>query len=207
MAQFLDIHPVDPQARLIKQVAESVRRGGVIIYPTDSCYALGCHLGDKTAAERLRRIRQFDKHHLFTLVCRDLSDLANYARVDNQQYRLLKTLTPGPYTFILKATKQAPRRLLHEKRQTIGLRVPDHTLTQHLLAELGEPLLSCTLQLPGEDLPITDVHEVREQLDHAVDVIVSGGDCGTEPTTVLNMVNDAPELVRRGKGDVGWLFD
>lgn len=207
MASFLEIHPDNPQPRLINQVADQVRRGAVIIYPTDSCYALGCHLGDKAAAERLRRIRQFDKHHLFTLVCRDLSDLATYARVDNAQYRLLKSMTPGPFTFILKATKQAPRRLLHEKRQTIGLRVPEHTLTQHLLAALGEPILSCTLQLPGEDQPITDIHEVRDRLDHAVDVMVSGGDCGIEPTTVINLVEDVPELVRQGKGDASWLFD
>ena len=174
---------------------------------TDSCYALGCHLGDKAAADRLRRIRRFDKHHLFTLVCRDLSDLATFARVDNAQYRSLKALTPGPYTFVLKATQQAPRRLLHEKRKTIGLRIPEHQITQHLLEALGEPLLSCTLQLPDADGPVQDLEAVREQLEHQVDVIIDGGDCGLEPTTVIDMSGPVPELIRQGRGQADWLFD
>lgn len=207
MALWLNIHPDNPQARLIRQVTDVVRQGGVIVYPTDSCYALGCHLGDKAAADRLRRIRRFDKHHLFTLVCRDLSDLATFARVDNAQYRSLKALTPGPYTFVLKATQQAPRRLLHEKRKTIGLRIPEHQITQHLLEALGEPLLSCTLQLPDADGPVQDLEAVREQLEHQVDVIIDGGDCGLEPTTVIDMSGPAPELIRQGRGQADWLFD
>lgn len=207
MALWLNIHPDNPQARLIRQVTDVVRQGGVIVYPTDSCYALGCHLGDKAAADRLRRIRRFDKHHLFTLVCRDLSDLATFARVDNAQYRSLKALTPGPYTFVLKATQQAPRRLLHEKRKTIGLRIPEHQITQHLLEALGEPLLSCTLQLPDADGPVQDLEAVREQLEHQVDVIIDGGDCGLEPTTVIDMSGPVPELIRQGRGQADWLFD
>ena len=207
MALWLNIHPDNPQARLIRQVTDVVRQGGVIVYPTDSCYALGCHLGDKAAADRLRRIRRFDKHHLFTLVCRDLSDLATFARVDNAQYRSLKALTPGPYTFVLKATQQAPRRLLHEKRKTIGLRIPEHQITQHLLQALGEPLLSCTLQLPDADGPVQDLEAVREQLEHQVDVIIDGGDCGLEPTTVIDMSGPAPELIRQGRGQADWLFE
>lgn len=207
MALWLNIHPDNPQARLIRQVTDVVRQGGVIVYPTDSCYALGCHLGDKAAADRLRRIRRFDKHHLFTLVCRDLSDLATFARVDNAQYRSLKALTPGPYTFVLKATQQAPRRLLHEKRKTIGLRIPEHQITQHLLEALGEPLLSCTLQLPDADGPVQDLEAVREQLEHQVDVIIDGGDCGLEPTTVIDMSGPAPELIRQGRGQADWLFE
>ena len=206
MAQWLDVHPVNPQARLLKQAAETLRAGGVIVYPTDSCYALGCHLGDKQAADRLRRIRRFDKHHLFTIVCRDLSDIATFARVDNTHFRLLKTLTPGPYTFVLRATQQAPRRLLHEKRKTIGLRVPDHRTSQDLLAVLEEPVLSCTLQWPGEELPVQDPGSCREQLDSLVDLVIDGGDCGLEPTTVLDLTGDAPELIRQGKGEVDWLF-
>ena len=207
MALWLNIHPDNPQARLIRQVTDVVRQGGVIVYPTDSRYALGCHLGDKAAADRLRRIRRFDKHHLFTLVCRDLSDLATFARVDNAQYRSLKALTPGPYTFVLKATQQAPRRLLHEKRKTIGLRIPEHQITQHLLEALGEPLLSCTLQLPDADGPVQDLEAVREQLEHQVDVIIDGGDCGLEPTTVIDMSGPAPELIRQGRGQADWLFE
>lgn len=207
MAKWLDIHPVNPQARLLTQAADAVRAGGVIVYPTDSCYALGCHLGDKAAADRLRRIRRFDKHHLFTIVCRDLSDIANFARVDNTHFRLLKTLTPGPYTFVLRATQQAPRRLLHEKRKTIGLRVPEHRICQELLTELDEPILSCTLQMPGAEQPVQDPQQVREQIDGQVDLVIDGGDCGLEPTTVLDLSSEAPELIRQGKGEVNWLFD
>lgn len=207
MAKWLDIHPVNPQARLLTQAADAVRAGGVIVYPTDSCYALGCHLGDRAAADRLRRIRRFDKHHLFTIVCRDLSDIANFARVDNTHFRLLKTLTPGPYTFVLRATQQAPRRLLHEKRKTIGLRVPEHRICQELLTELDEPILSCTLQMPGAEQPVQDPQQVREQIDGQVDLVIDGGDCGLEPTTVLDLSSEAPELIRQGKGEVNWLFD
>ena len=205
-ADWFHIHPLNPQKRLLEQVAARVREGAVIVYPTDSCYALGCHLGDKSAADRLRTIRGFEKNHLFTLVCRDLSDLGTYAKVDNAQFRLLKSLTPGPYTFVLKASGEAPRRLLHEKRKTIGLRVPDHNITQALLATLGEPLLSCTLALPDDELPISDPQDARERLQHQVDLVVHGGNCGYEPTTVLDLTEDAPRLIRKGKGDVKGLF-
>ena len=205
-ADWFHIHPLNPQKRLLEQVAARVREGAVIVYPTDSCYALGCHLGDKSAADRLRTIRGFEKNHLFTLVCRDLSDLGTYAKVDNAQFRLLKSLTPGPYTFVLKASGEAPRRLLHEKRKTIGLRVPDHNITQALLATLGEPLLSCTLALPDDELPISDPQDARERLQHQVDLVVHGGNCGYEPTTVLDLTEDAPRLIRKGKGDVKSLF-
>ncbi len=207
MAQWIDIHPQNPQARLLAKAVQCVRDGGVIVYPTDSCYALGCHLGDKSAADRLRRIRRFDKHHLFTLLCQDLSQIATFARVDNTHYRLLKGLSPGPYTFVLRATQQAPRRLLHDKRKTIGLRVPDHRICQDLLTMLGEPLLSCTLQLPDADEPVRDPRDIRERLDPVVDMVIDGGDCGLEPTTVLDLTGEAPELIRQGKGRVDWLFD
>jgi tRNA threonylcarbamoyl adenosine modification protein (Sua5/YciO/YrdC/YwlC family) len=201
-AIWLEIHPVNPQARLLAQVAARLRAGAVIAYPTDSCYALGCHLDDREAAERLRRIRQFDKHHQFTLVCRDLSQIATYARVDNSQFRLLKRLTPGPFTFVLEATKELPRRVAHEKRKTIGIRVPEHGIAQSLLATLGEPLISCTLQQPGELLPVSDPQDVREWLSRCVDVVLDGGYCGVEPTTVLDLSEDPPRLLRQGKGDV-----
>lgn len=207
MARWLDIHPQNPQRRLLAQAADCVRGGGVVVYPTDSCYALGCHLGDKAAADRLRRIRRFDRHHLFTLVCRDLSDLATYARVDNSHYRLLRMLTPGPYTFVLRATRQAPRRLLHDKRKTIGLRVPDHPVVRELLELLGEPLLSCTLQLPGGEEPVRDPRDAMRQLDPQVDLVLCAGDCGLVPTTVLDLSEEAPQLIRQGLGDVSWLFD
>jgi tRNA threonylcarbamoyl adenosine modification protein (Sua5/YciO/YrdC/YwlC family) len=202
MAQFFSVHPDNPQPRLMKQAAEIVRAGGVIVYPTDSCYALGCRLGDKTAEERMRAIRQLDAYHHFTLVCRDLSELATYAKVDNRQFRMLKAATPGSYTFILQATREVPRRLQHPSRRTIGLRVPDHRIVRALLTELGEPLLSSTLHLPGDDFPLTDAREIRERLEHQVDLVIDGGSCGVEPTTVVNLVGDAPVIMRLGKGSV-----
>ncbi len=205
-ADWFSIHPLNPQKRLLDQISARIRDGAVIAYPTDSCYALGCHLGDKKATERLSAIRGFGRNHLFTLVCRDLADLGTYARVDNSQYRLLKSMTPGPYTFVLKASGEAPRRMQHETRKTIGLRVPDNTITQAMLANLGEPLLSCTLSLPPDELPVSDPEEARDQLLHLVDVVVQGGNCGYEPTTVLDLTESAPRLIRKGKGNVKMLF-
>ena len=204
-AQWLELHPVNPQQRLLNQAAARLREGAVIAYPTDSCYALGCHLDDKNAADRLRRIRDFDRHHQFTLVCRDLSEIARYARVDNWQFRLLKQLTPGPYTFVLPASRELPRRVAHERRKTIGIRLPQHVVAQALLAALGEPLISCTLQLPGDDVPIANPQDVRDQLEHQVDIVVDGGNCGLEPTTVLDLTEDQPRLLRQGRGDVSML--
>lgn len=201
MSQYFEIHPATPQPRLIKRAVEIVRDGGVIVYPTDSCYALGCHLGDKTAVERIARIRQTDKEHNFTLVCRDLSEIATYARVDNWAFRLLKAHTPGPYTFILPATGEVPRRLQNPKRKTIGIRVPDHPVAQALLEELGEPLMSSTLILPGEDMPMTEPYEIREALERQVDLVIDGGHCGVEPTTVVRIEKGAIELLRQGRGD------
>ena len=202
MTQFFAIHPTHPQARLIAQAANVVRGGGVIVYPTDSCYALGCHIGDKDAAERLRRIRQVDLAHHFTLVCRDLSEIANFAKIDNAQYRLLKHATPGAYTFILEASREVPRRLAHPKRRTIGLRVPQHVIAQALLAELNEPLLSTTLLLPDLDDPLNDAEEIRERLAHLVDLVIDGGPCGLTPTTVIDMTQGDPEVVRVGAGSL-----
>lgn len=202
MAQYFVIHPTHPQPRLLARAAEIVRGGGVIAYPTDSCYALGCHLGDKEAMLRLRRIRGVDERHHFTLMCRDLSELGAYARVDNARYRLLKALTPGSYTFILEATKEAPRRILHPRRKTIGLRVPDHPVAAALLAELGEPLLSTTLILPGDEAPLEDAREIRARLEHAVDLVLDGGTCGTAPTTVVDLSGPVPEVVRAGRGSL-----
>jgi tRNA threonylcarbamoyl adenosine modification protein (Sua5/YciO/YrdC/YwlC family) len=202
MTQFLSIHPTHPQARLIAQAAEVVRRGGVIVYPTDSCYALGCHIGDKDAALRLRRIRKVDETHHFTLVCRDLSEIGNFAKVDNAQYRMLKAATPGAYTFILEATRELPRRLAHPKRRTIGLRIPDHVIAQALLAELGEPLLSTTLLLPGLDEPLNDAEEIRELLANQVDMVIDGGACGLSPTTMVDMTGEAPRVLREGAGSL-----
>jgi tRNA threonylcarbamoyl adenosine modification protein (Sua5/YciO/YrdC/YwlC family) len=204
-AQWLELHPVNPQRRLLSQAAERLRAGAVIAYPTDSCYALGCHLDDKAAADRLRRIRDFDRHHQFTLVCRDLSEIAKYARVDNWQFRLLKQLTPGPYTFVLPASRELPRRIAHERRKTIGLRVPDHVVAKALLDALNEPLISCTLQFPDDPNPVGDPQEVRERLERDVDLVVDGGNCGLDPTTVLDLTEDKPRLLRQGKGDVGML--
>lgn len=202
MAQYFQIHPENPQKRLVKQVVEIVRDGGVIAYPTDSSYALGCHIGDKAAMERIRRIRQVDDKHNFTLVCRDLSEISLYARVSNSDYRILKAHTPGPYTFILVASREVPRRLLNPKRKTIGIRVPDNVIAQALLEELDEPLMSSTLILPGETLPMSDPEEIRETLQHDVDAVIDGGYCGLEPTTVVVLNNGEAEVARVGCGDV-----
>ena len=201
MSQFFQIHPDNPQQRLIDQAVKIIRDGGVIVYPTDSGYALGCHLGDKQAMETIRRIRQVDDRHNFTLVCRDLSEIALYAKVDNTAYRLLKNHTPGPYTFILQATREVPRRLQHPKRKTIGLRVPDNKIAMALLATLGEPLMSSTLILPGEVLPMTDPYDIRDTLEHSLELIIDGGYCGFEPTTVVDLVDGVPVVVRQGVGD------
>ncbi|HEY0942928.1 MAG TPA: L-threonylcarbamoyladenylate synthase [Steroidobacter sp.] len=201
-SRYLEIHPTDPQLRLIRQAVDIIREGGVVVYPTDSCYALGCHIGDKTAMERIARIRQTDRHHHFTLVCSDLSEIATYARVSNTQYRTLKAFTPGPYTFILEATKETPRRLQHEKRKTIGIRVPDHAVPRAILDELGEPIMSSTLILPGDEHPMTDGREIQERLYHFVDAVIDSGNCGLEPSSVIDLVGPAPVVVRRGKGDV-----
>ena len=202
MAQYFVIHPSNPQPRLIQQAADIVRKGGLVVYPTDSCYAVGCHIGDKQAQERIRAIRQVDSKHHFTLVCRDLSEISHYAKVDNRVYRMLKATTPGSYTFILQATREVPRRLQNPKRSTIGLRVPDHRVVQGLLAELQEPLLSSTLILPGDELPLNDALEIRERLQHQVDLVLDGGSCGIEMTTVVDLTHDVPEIVRVGKGSL-----
>ncbi|HEB59267.1 MAG TPA: threonylcarbamoyl-AMP synthase [Gammaproteobacteria bacterium] len=201
MAQYFQVHPENPQRRLLAQAVEMLRGGAVVAYPTDSAYALGCHLEDKQALERLRRIRRVDERHNMTLVCRDLAEIATFAKVDNPTYRLLKAHTPGPYTFILNATREVPRRMLHPKRRTLGLRIPDHIITRALLDELGEPLMSTTLILPGEDMPLTDPWEIRQSLEHEVDLVIDGGHCGFEPTTVVDLTGEAPVIVRRGKGD------
>jgi len=202
MAQFFTIHPDNPNTRLIRQAAAMLRDGAVIVYPTDSGYALGCHLDDREAVTRIRQIRGLDDKHLMTLVCRDLSEIAHYAKIDNSKFRLLKGNTPGSYTFILDATKEVPRRLQHPKRSTVGIRVPDHPLALALLEELGEPLLSSTLILPDASHPLTDVAEIREHLEHLVDLIIESGAVGLEPTTVIDLTGDAPALMRRGKGDI-----
>lgn len=202
MAIYLQLHPVTPQARFIRQAVEALRQGGVIVYPTDSCYALGCHIGDKAALQRISDIRQTDRNHHFTLVCRDLAEVGKYAQLDNWQYRLLRAYTPGPYTFILKASKETPRRLKHERHGTIGLRVPDHPVTALLLGELGEPIMSSTLLLPGEDLPRTDAADIADALGKRVDVVLDGGNCGLEPTSVIDLAGDVARVVRAGRGDV-----
>lgn len=201
MSQFFQIHPDNPQLRLIKQAAQLIHGGGIVALPTDSCYALVCHLDDKSAVERLRRIRGVDDKHHLTLLCRDLSEIALYARVDNRQYRMLKTATPGPYTFILEATKEVPRRLSHPSRKTIGLRVPENPIAHALLEELGQPLLGTTLILPGENDPLTDPDDVRKQLQRQIELVIDGGACSFEPTTVIDLSGSEPELVRRGRGD------
>jgi tRNA threonylcarbamoyl adenosine modification protein (Sua5/YciO/YrdC/YwlC family) len=202
MSFLLAIHPVNPQPRLARQAVASLREGSVVAYPTDSCYALGCLIGDKEAMERIRRIRDADKNHNFTLVCRDLSEIAKYARVDNTQYRTLKAFTPGPYTFLFEATREVPKRLQNPKRRTIGIRVPDNAIVRTLLAELGEPIMSSTLLLPGDTEPMTDPHEIKERLEHQVDLVIDGGNCGFEPSSVIDLSGPAPVVVRRGKGDV-----
>ena len=200
MARVVNIHPENPQPRLLVQAAEFIRNGAIVALPTDSCYALGCHLGDKDALERIRLIRGIDDRHHLTLMCRDLSDIANYARVDNVQYRLLKATTPGSYVFILEGSKELPRRVMHPKRKTIGLRIPDHPVALALLAELGEPLLTCTLHLPGDEAPLTEGWEIQDRLDDQIDWILDAGHCGTEPTTVIDLTSGSPELVRAGRG-------
>jgi tRNA threonylcarbamoyl adenosine modification protein (Sua5/YciO/YrdC/YwlC family) len=205
MAQFFSIHPANPQPRLIKQAADMLRDGAVIVYPTDSGYALGCRLDDKDAVTRIRQIRGLDEKHLMTLVCRDLSELSKYARVDNAQFRLLKNNTPGSYTFILDATKEVPRRLQHPKRSTVGLRIPDHPISLALLEELGEPLLSSSLILPEANAALTDVEEIREHLERLVDLVIEGGSVGIELTTVIDLTETTPVLIRRGKGPVAHL--
>jgi tRNA threonylcarbamoyl adenosine modification protein (Sua5/YciO/YrdC/YwlC family) len=201
MAQFLTIHPENPELRLVRKAVEVLMKGGVIIYPTDSAYALGCKIGNKSALQKITRIRQLDSKHNFTLVCRDLSELSIYAKVDNSAYRLLKAYTPDAYTFILKASSQVPRLLMHPKRKTIGIRVPDHPFVSSLLTEMDEPILSSSLILPGEDEPPNDIEGIRDTLGHAVDLIIDSGFCGSEPTTVVDLVNGVPEVQRRGKAD------
>lgn len=202
MAQFFSIHPHNPQTRLLRQAITILQDGGIIVYPTDSCYALGCQIGNKEAMERIRAIRQVDEHHHFTLVCRDLAEISNYAKVDNSQYRLLKACTPGSYTFILQASREVPRRLQHPKRHTIGLRVPEHPVAHALLSELDGPLLSSTLILPGDEFPLNDAEEIRQRLEHQVDLIIDAGSCGVNMTTVIDLTGDAPELIRSGKGSL-----
>jgi len=200
MTDVLHLHPVNPQVRLIREAVERLRAGAVIVYPTDSCYALGCALGDKAAMERIGRIREVDRHHQYSLVCRDLAEIARYARVENWQYRLLKSATPGPYTFLLEATREVPKRLQHEKRRTIGIRVPDHPVVAMLLEAIGEPIMSSTLHLPGDDYPLNDAEEIEARLAGRVDLILDGGPCGLEPTTVADLVGGVT-IRRVGKGD------
>jgi len=201
MAQYFEIHPKNPQKRLVHQAAEVVRNGGVIAYPTDSSYALGCQLDDKTAAERIRRLRKVGPDHNFTLVVKDLSEIAQYAKVENDQYRMLKHLTPGPFTFILPATREVPRRLQHPKRKTIGIRVPDYPIVLALLDDLGEPLMSSTLILPGDEMPMSDPELIRDKLEHEIDLVIDGGPCGMEPTSVIEWTEDVPRITRQGKAD------
>lgn len=202
MAQYFHMHPEQPQARLVRHAVEIIRDAGLIAFPTDSAYALGGLTGDAGLLERIRRIRDVDERHHFTIMCRDLSQIATYARVDNAQYRLLKSATPGSYTFVLEGTKELPRRVLHPKRKTIGLRVPDHPVVHALLEELGEPLLSSTLILPGQDLPLTEPEEIRDRLEHQVDLVIEAGSCGPEATTVVDLTSGSPVLVRRGRGSL-----
>ncbi|WP_372739230.1 L-threonylcarbamoyladenylate synthase [Neptunomonas sp.] len=201
MSQLFQIHPENPQKRLIQQAVDIIRKGGVIVYPTDCAYALGCHLGDKSALDKIKRIRKLDDKHNFTLVCRDLSEIGTYAKVDNQMYRLLKAHTPGAYTFILKATAEVPRRLLHPKRRAIGLRIPDNKIVQALLEELDEPIMSTSLIMPGDTEPLTDPYEIRDLLQHELDLVIDGGYCGMAATTVISLMEDHPEIIRIGAGD------
>ncbi|MFI8192292.1 L-threonylcarbamoyladenylate synthase [Streptomyces sp. NPDC085946] len=202
MAKYYDVHPDNPQPRTISQVADSVRSGALIAYPTDSCYALGCRLGSRDGIERIRSIRRLDDRHHFTLVCQDFAQLGQFVRVDNDVFRAVKASTPGSYTFILPATREVPRMLQHPKKKTVGVRIPDHVVTQALLTELGEPLLSSTLLLPDEEEPLTQGWEIKDRLDHVVDAVVDSGECGTEPTTVIDFSGGEAEIVRRGAGDV-----
>ena len=201
MARYFDVHPQNPQPRSVSQVVDIVRDGGLIAYPTDSCFALGCSLGNKEGLERIRQIRHLDDKHHFTLVCADFAQLGQFVTIGNAVFRAIKASTPGSYTFILPATKEVPRRLLQAKKKTVGVRIPDHATTQALLAELGEPLLSSTLLLPGHEAPLTQGWEIKEELDHAVDAVIDSGDCGVEPTTVVDLSGDEPEITRVGAGD------
>lgn len=203
MSQYFAIHPDNPQARLIQKAVEMVQTGAVMAYPTDSAYALGCHLGDKRALDRIRQIRRVDDRHNFTLMCRDLSEIATYAKVDNAVYRFLNAYTPGAYTFVLKATREVPRRLMHPKKRTIGIRIPANRIALALLSQLNEPLMSSTLILPGETLPMTEPYEIREQLEHQLDLVIDGGHCGLEPTTVVDLTEHQPRVLRVGCGDPG----
>jgi len=205
MDSYFTIHRANPERRLIDKTVSVLREGGVIVYPTDSCYAFGCQVGNKDAQERIRRIRQLEDNHNFTLVCCDLSQLATYARVNNSAFRLMKSLTPGPYTFLLKATHEVPRRLQNPKRKTIGLRVPNHPIVQALLTALGEPLMSTTVRLPEDELPLNDPELINERIGNQVDVIIDGGNCGLEPTTVIDLADGAPRVVRVGAGDISML--
>ncbi|MBT8085804.1 MAG: threonylcarbamoyl-AMP synthase [Woeseia sp.] len=205
MARIVEIHPENPQSRIVAEVVAAIRRGALIAYPTDSSYALGCHIGDKRAMDRVRQIRQTDKNHNFTLVCSDLSEISIYARIDNWAYRLLKALTPGPYTFILTATREVPKRLQNPKRRTIGLRVPDHRVVHAMLMAHGEPIMSSTLSLPGDDMPLTDVEEIERRIGHQVEIIVDAGTTGIEPTSVLDLTGDTPVVLRKGRGDLAFL--
>ena len=203
MAEYLELHPINPQPRLIRRAAEVVRAGGLIAYPTDSCYAFGWHMGDKGALERVRRIRQADRHHHFTLVCASLAQIGRFARIETWQFRMLRQCLPGPYTFLLRATRAIPRRLQHERRRTIGVRIPEHPVPRLLLAELGEPLMSSTLLLPADELPLTAARDIEARLGHDIDAVLDGGDCGTEPTTVVDLSVTPPLIVRTGKGALG----
>lgn len=201
MGEIVSIHPENPQHRLISKVVDCLHRGGIVAYPTDSVYALGCHIGDKQAMDRIRAIRKLDKHHNFTLMCKDLSELANYARVDNTAYRALKATTPGAFTFVLKASSEVPRRLMHPKRKTIGIRVPQSNIVMSMLDSLQEPMMSVTLMMPEDEYPMTDAYEINQVLGSQVDMVIDGGYCGMEPTTVIDMTDDVPVLLRQGAGD------
>ena len=201
MSQFFQLHPDNPQLRLIKQAAQVIHAGGIVALPTDSCYALVCHLDDKDAVTRLRRLRGVDDKHHLTLLCRDLSEISQYAKIDNRQYRLLKATTPGPYTFILEATKEVPRRLSHPSRKTIGLRVPENRIAHALLEELGQPLLGTTLMLPGDDMALTDADTIRERLERQIELVIDGGACSLEATTIIDLTADEPVLIRQGRGE------
>ncbi len=205
MSQFFQIHQENPQKRLVQQAAEIIRQGGVVVYPTDCAYALGCHLGDKSAMERIQRIRKLDDKHNFTLVCQDLSEISTYAKMDNQCYRLIKAHTPGAYTFILNATSEVPRRLMHPKRRTIGIRIPNNPIALALMEALGEPIMSTSLILPGDDQPLADPYDIRDLLQHSVDLVIDGGYCGIEATTVVNLVEGVPEVIRQGAGPIDTL--
>ena len=202
MARIVELHPRDPQPRLVAEIVALIRQGGLVAYPTDSSYALGCHIGDKSAIDRIRRIRKTDKNHNFTLVCSDLSEIGLYARIDNWSYRLLKSMTPGPYTFILEATREVPKRLQHPKRRTIGLRVPDNTVVHAILEALGEPIMSSTLTLPGDEMPLTEIQEIEDRIGDRIEMIVDAGATGIEPTSVIDLSSGTPVVLREGRGDV-----